>query len=715
MSSDRRVTAREFLQQDRRQQLRPVIGRPPGSSSHASYGLTRSERIEKPTTGSNGETPPHDEKSSSAPSTVKTHKLRLQPTLLNGLAIVHGDQSVEIPHIAGVILSTLLGSGETSPVCILLPSTEAIPQFTAIFAALECLASDFPAARDEFIARQLKPGTRVRALPEGNTYIVGKRHAEYGIDGVFMYYTEKETFESNGRRLVPVDQLIRYEPTTRKLPISRASTKLSKPWPSTVDELAGTRAFGNTTLYTTRVILIGSRADFERNLDQISLRRKMAVNGHPVPPLAYSFAWGTFDDGGHPSVLHPSGSGGCPLVAIVRDLIELEVPCLGKTSTAGSQLVITDRLDLVARSLDLANRIGERQRLLLLADARRRSDIEPLRAQGWRIWEPRPWELLPHSRENIKPIITGLPGLDQCQISAHAERNPSVDYLEKECPHLSAAHRGLSDLGGLLSSEAASYDERMQESLETINRIFFQCAGWLSQPSEERLGACASALQRVKANQDYINRYLGTAAGMSLESFTSGIELFLCRCREGETTPKGQGILDTLQGTSAQRLVTGSRQSLEEANAFLVSKGLDTCCSLATEVANKDEFSNSIAFSIMRRDMFDRFVDPWPSQHILFVGYRFEVDIYKKRLAWRERQKARLGLDEASRTAVTSMPADRFAKTGNEPVVRPPPSFVDDDLAGFDAVTSFGHWNWQKRISIPNVPPEETSHPATLS
>jgi hypothetical protein len=375
------------------------------------------------------ETPPHDEESSSAPSTVKTNKLRLQPTLLNGLAIVHGDQSVEIPHIAGVILSTLLGSGETSPVCILLPSTEAIPQFTAIFAALECLASDFPAARDEFIARQLKPGTRVRALPEGNTYIVGKRHAEYGIDGVFMYYTEKETFESNGRRLVPVDQLIRYEPTTRKLPISRASTKLSKPWPSTVDELAGTRAFGNTTLYTTRVILIGSRADFERNLDQISLRRKMAVNGHPVPPLAYSFAWGTFDDGGHPSVLHPSGSGGCPLVAIVRDLIELEVPCLGKTSTAGSQLVITDRLDLVARSLDLANRIGERQRLLLLADARRRSDIEPLRAQGWRIWEPRPWELLPHSRENIKPIITGLPGLDQCQISAHARLGTQVNGL----------------------------------------------------------------------------------------------------------------------------------------------------------------------------------------------------------------------------------------------------------------------------------------------
>src|SRR5207302_737331 len=126
--------------------------------------------------------------------------------------------------------------------------------------------------------QQLRPGTRVRALPDGNVYVVGRRRSEYGIDGVFMYYTEKETLESNGCRLVPVDQLLRYEPTTRKLPISRSSTKLSKPRPSAIDELAGTRALGNTTLYTTRVILVGSRAEFERTLESVSLQRRTSGN-----------------------------------------------------------------------------------------------------------------------------------------------------------------------------------------------------------------------------------------------------------------------------------------------------------------------------------------------------------------------------------------------------------------------------------------------------
>jgi hypothetical protein len=212
---------------------------------------------------------------------AKRPRLRFEPKLLNDISIVHQGGSVEIPHIAGVIVSTLLGSEEISPICILLPSTEGIPQFAAIIAALECLGSDFPAACDEFIERQLKPGTRVRALPDGNVFIVGKRHLEYGIDGVFMYYSEKKTLESKGCRLVPVGQLLRYEPTTRKLPISRPSTKLSKPVLSKVDKLAGTSAFGNSTLYRTRVILVGPQTDFERTLANVSLHRRTSSEVDP--------------------------------------------------------------------------------------------------------------------------------------------------------------------------------------------------------------------------------------------------------------------------------------------------------------------------------------------------------------------------------------------------------------------------------------------------
>jgi hypothetical protein len=653
------------------------------------------------------------ERSPPPASVARRPRLQLQPKLLGDISIVHRGRNIEIPHIAGVIVSTLLASEGTNPICILLPSTEGIPQFAAIVAALECLASDFPAARDEFVDRYLKPGTRVRALPDGNVYIVGQRRSEYGIDGVFMYYTEKETLESNGCHLVPVDQLLRYEPTTRKLPISRSSTRLSSPKPSAVDGLAGTRAFGNTTLYKTRVILIGSRTEFERTLESISLQRRTSGNRDSGTPLTESFAWGTFDDEGHPIVLHPSGSTGSPLVAVARDLVDLEAPALGAASHSGSQLIITDRFDLVTRSLDLANRIGERQRLLLLADARRRSEIEPLYRQGWRIWEPTPWELLP-AKPAAKPIKTGLVGLDQIQRSAFAEQKPTIGYVERASVELSTAYNGLSELGRLLTGEAASYDERMQDTLERISRIFFQSANWLSIPNDERLAEYTAEVERIRNNQGYIARYLGSQAALALDGFIAGIESFVSSCRDSSATPKGQAILDLVKGTFGQLLVTGSRQSLEEASAFLAKSGLDAHCSLATEPAEEDDFAAAIAFSMLRRDMFDRFIDPWPAERIAFVGYGFEVDIYKKRLRWRERQRARLEIDEASRTSLTSMPSARFAANGHHPIVVPLESPSEDDLSAFDAVTGVGRWNWQKRISIPHASPGETSQPATI-
>src|SRR5580700_8296782 len=121
-----------------------------------------------------------------------------------------------------------------------------------------------------------------------------------------MYYTEKDTLDSRGCRLVPIEQLFRYEPTTRKLPISRGSTQLSKARPSSVDVLAGTQAFGNTTLYKTRVIVVGARTDFERTLQNVVLRTKKFGDGRIDVPLDDAFAWGAFDTDGHPMVLHPT-------------------------------------------------------------------------------------------------------------------------------------------------------------------------------------------------------------------------------------------------------------------------------------------------------------------------------------------------------------------------------------------------------------------------
>ena len=346
----------------------------------------------------------------------------------------------------------------------------------------------------------MKPGTKVRALPEGNVFVVGDRCVMSGIDGIFLHYTDKHTSNTHGRRLVPLDQLFRFEPTTRKLPVSRSSIKLSKPTLSRVDELAGSCAFGNSMLYRTRVVLVGARAQFERALDLVVLGGRKTGDGNPGS-LSASFAWGTFDDAGKPVVISPSGSAGNPLVAISRDFIDLEMPSLGKDTESGSQLVITDRFDLVLRSMGLANRVGARQRLLLVTEARKRTEIEPLVLHGWKVWEPQPWELLKPVKIDARPINIGVPGVDRIQRSSYAEQRPSLGYMGKRSSPLSTAYRGLSELGSLLTGEVADFDERMQESLENITGLFFQAASWLSPPIEESLEEFDSSLGILKADQ----------------------------------------------------------------------------------------------------------------------------------------------------------------------------------------------------------------------
>jgi hypothetical protein len=647
-------------------------------------------------------------------------RLHRRPQLTDAILLTYGGVSHGLPHIERVIVSMLLGAEDVAPVCILLPSTEGIAQLTAILSALECLAADFPAARAEFV-ESLVPGTRVRALPDGYVFIVGRRSVEYGMDGVFLRYTEKKTLETNGSCFVPVEQLLRYEATTRKLPISRGASQLSKPRPSVVDELAMTTAYGNSTLYRTRVILVGSRTVFENTMESASIvPRSAPENWWGTGRLADSFAWGTFDSSGKAVVLNPSGSAGSPLVAITRDFLDLERPCLGPTSSPRSQLVVTDRFDLMMRSLDLANRIGERQRLIVLADARRRSEIEPLRDHGWRVWEPSPTELLGSASRETGPLNVGVPGIDCIQRSAQAERNPSVDFVEKESGALSIAHGGLTELGALLTSEAAEFDERMQDTLENVRSIFFQAANWLSLPTRDRLGVFTTSLERIKAARTYIERYLGPQAGAALNQFVAGIEAFLNVCADGGRTAKGKAILDLAKGLPPdpvypQALVTGSRQSREEANSFLRTNGLAIHCRLASDLIDSDESERVIGFSILRRDMFARFIDPWPAKSLIFAGYDFEIGIYKQRLHRRDIARQRLKIDEPARTALTGFPPADFGVEVDAPISASPTlSSPDRDLESFDAVTGNSGWNWQRRISIPRIASEEGSQEAWI-
>jgi hypothetical protein len=639
-------------------------------------------------------------------------KLRISPTILDRCAL--GSAGVPIPHLVNVLVSTALQTRSTGPICILLPSTENVTQLVAILSSIQCLASDYPENQKSFTNRYLRPGSSVRILPEGNVFVVGEKTSLRGIDGVYMGYTDKETLDGDGKRLVPEDQLLRYEPTIRQLPKSRSSIKFGPARSTAIDEIADVKAFGNCGLYKNRVVLVGSRAEFERMLGRTTL----APVTHREPSgqkstLSDDFAWGTFDENGRPFVLSPEGSAGCPLVAIARNLSELENASLDPSVEAGSQIILTDRLDLVLNNLDLAGRLGERQRLVVFADARRRSDAVQLRRHGWKVWEPRPWELLPAGRTFAEPAKTEVLGIDRSLHSAFAEQRPNIGYLEKSAAPLSEAFRRLKEIDTHLNEEAAMDDATMQSVLEQVRGVFFGAANWLSVPKAERATEYYAAIRQLRDAEAYISRYASREAGSALRGFTDAIERFSSAYPATGITPKGDALIQLAKSivqfpALKQVLVTGSRQSREEAETFLSANGIDLQCKIANELTDASESPR--AFSILRRDMFDKFVDPWPSKSIFLTGYEFEIEIYKKRLIWRESQKRRLEVNSDVRGDLTALPHSTFGipptETSTLRMTDAPPEHPDPASLG----TTDSKTNWQatRAIEIPVDGNEET-------
>jgi len=112
--------------------------------------------------------------------------------------------------------------------------------------------------------------------------------------------------------------------------------------------------------------------------------------------------------------------------------------------------------------------------------------------------------------------------------------------------------------------------------------------------------------------------------------------------------------------------------------------------------------------------MFARFVDPWPSAHVVFVGYDFELRLYRQRLRVRQMQRDNFRLDEAERSSLTSMAGSLFAaSTDVNTHPNEPEGPAVQEVEAFDAVAGNGTWRWQRR-SLSLTPPREPSQPAQV-
>jgi hypothetical protein len=604
------------------------------------------------------------------------------------------------PHLLRLLISTVLATDERSPVCVVLPSVERVASVVAILAALECLSFDLPENRAAFLSG-LRPGQRVRLYPTGEVFQVG------GVTGgptairlLRLLLTDTKSRRSHAAWLVPADRAFRFEPTLRHLPLGMAGAQFDNLSSNDLDAIIGSQLFGNSALIKTRILLAGTLAEFDRTLHDLALRPQTGFAD--AGRLAEVFPFGTVDADGVPIVIEPPGSGGQPMVAIARDLLDLEQSCLGERVMPSSRVVLTDKIDLVLRDLSLAGRIAERQRLIAFADARNRADLEPLYKQGWTIWEISPKDIVGSDQ---RPARIASRGIDQSWRGAVGELRCRPGFITCKAADLRQADEAIARLGEHLSDESVEYETWVEDILDLARRLFFSSSSWFSPPSGEARDSVLSATERLRSAAGLLELLIGAPASTAISDLAAAVGRFRASAEASGITPKGEQIMKLARPAAGasfrQVFVAGNRQSREYADAFFSEQGLDLHCLTVSDLLDVEDPPSIVAFSVMRRDVFERLVDPWPSPSALFVGYDFEIDCYARRLARREALRASLRLDEERLSRITGLPRATFADSSDGPDKPAAPPEPDDKLARFDRATR--EWNWTRRISIPRA------------
>lgn len=241
--------------------------------------------------------------------------------LLTSLRIFHslGD-SEDLMAFMGVLLAAMEGSHGSS-FCFVFPRKSGIAPLSAVLYALGRFAFDFPRLAEQYARQSFRKGQRVRLIPEGKVFIFGGVWP--GLETRFRL----ELLKEKAAFTWPVSEILRIEPTLRKIPKGEFADadKARRETPlSTLDCLIGTRTFGNNSLAVNHVLYLGGRSEVEEFLAATALTGS-AHEGHAT--IARLIAPGFIDESG--AIKHQDNyqAAGEPLMAISSRLENVAAAC----------------------------------------------------------------------------------------------------------------------------------------------------------------------------------------------------------------------------------------------------------------------------------------------------------------------------------------------------------------------------------------------------
>ncbi len=216
------------------------------------------------------------------------------------------------------------------------------------------------------------------------------------------------------------------------------------------------------------VVLLSTRAGFERFLEQTDLSTPLSRAAAPNGTFAEQMCWGFVQEDGHVVVTNPDGALGEPLVAVNREPYDLRK--LLAQENIGRRTIVTSDLNAVLRNPGLFEEFAERHSLLALVESRRREDVMPLQQKGWTVWEPAPWDILPDETPSPR---TGLRGLDASVRASRREMKSVESWMPCKAPLVATLYQTFQDLSSAISQEALENDD-VAATLQLLQGRVFQ-------------------------------------------------------------------------------------------------------------------------------------------------------------------------------------------------------------------------------------------------
>jgi hypothetical protein len=380
------------------------------------------------------------------------------------------DHAEDLATFMGILLAAI-EEARFSPFCFVFPRKDSIAPLCAVLYALGKFAVDFPKLAEQYAERSFQKGQRVRLNPAGKVFEFG------GLWPGFETRFRLELLNEKAAFTWPVTEILRIEPTNRKIPKGhfidgdRARKEMPR---SSLDKLIGVNTFGNNSLARNHVLYLGGRTEFDDFLAGTSL---VSAESEVPSTIDTVVSVGFLDASGairHRDQYQTSGE---PLIAFSSRVDHIAAAC-SKAPQASKVVIIDD----ARRITDLAkfDIIAANQNVIIVAGSAEEDKLRQLHDRGCRFWR--------FSLEDLEIDGHGARGgqfFSRTFRSAANEAAFTTDTITCQNSHLELCSIAMERCEGSLE-ESETDDTRLL--LGQMYGVLMQCAGMLTPPDpDERI------------------------------------------------------------------------------------------------------------------------------------------------------------------------------------------------------------------------------------